>query len=35
MEALDTNFGGRTYESIVWQAACHYRAQQIGPRSRS
>ncbi len=32
-EKLDTNFEGRTYESIVWQAACHYRAQQIGPRS--
>jgi glycerol-3-phosphate dehydrogenase subunit C len=32
-EPLDTNFPGRTYESIVWHAACHYRAQQIGPRS--
>ncbi len=32
-QPLDTNFEGRTYESIVWQAACHYRAQQIGPRS--
>ena len=32
-EKLDTNFAGRTYESIVWHAACHYRAQQIGPRS--
>jgi Fe-S oxidoreductase len=30
---LDTNFDGTTYESIVWQAACHYRAQQIGPKS--
>ena len=30
---LDTNFTGRTYESILWHAACHYRAQQIGPRS--
>ena len=30
---LDTNFTGRTYESIAWHAACHYRAQQIGPRS--
>ena len=32
-EKLDTNFTGRTYESILWHAACHYRAQQIGPRS--
>jgi Fe-S oxidoreductase len=32
-EPLDTNFDGTTYESIVWQAACHYRAQQIGPKS--
>ena len=32
-EKLDTDFDGRTYESIVWHAACHYRAQQIGPRS--
>jgi Fe-S oxidoreductase len=32
-EKLDTNFPGTTYESIVWHAACHYRAQQIGPRS--
>jgi glycerol-3-phosphate dehydrogenase subunit C len=30
---LDTNFLGRTYESIVWHAACHYRAQQVGPKS--
>jgi glycerol-3-phosphate dehydrogenase subunit C len=30
---LDTNFAGRTYESILWHSACHYRAQQIGPRS--
>jgi len=30
---LDTNFTGRTYETIAWHAACHYRAQQIGPRS--
>ncbi len=33
-EALDTDFEGTTYESIIWQAACHYRAQQIGPKSR-
>ena len=32
-EKLDTEFDGRTYESIVWHSACHYRAQQIGPRS--
>lgn len=32
-EPLDTHFDGRTYESIVWHSACHYRAQQIGPRS--
>ena len=32
-EKLDTEFEGRTYESIVWHSACHYRAQQIGPRS--
>jgi glycerol-3-phosphate dehydrogenase subunit C len=32
-QKLDTNFEGKTYESIVWHAACHYRAQQIGPRS--
>jgi Fe-S oxidoreductase len=31
---LDTEFTGRTYETITWQAACHYRAQQIGPKSR-
>jgi glycerol-3-phosphate dehydrogenase subunit C len=33
-QPLDTEFGGQTYESILWQAACHYRAQQIGPKSR-
>jgi glycerol-3-phosphate dehydrogenase subunit C len=32
-EKLDTDFAGQTYESIVWHAACHYRAQQIGPKS--
>ena len=31
---LDTDFEGLTYETITWQAACHYRAQQIGPKSR-
>lgn len=32
---LDTDFSaGETYETITWQAACHYRAQQIGPKSR-
>ena len=31
---LDTDFSaGSTYETISWQAACHYRAQQIGPKS--
>jgi glycerol-3-phosphate dehydrogenase subunit C len=34
-EPLDADFSaGRTYETITWQAACHYRAQQIGPKSR-
>jgi len=31
---LDTTFDGKTYESIMWHAACHYRAQQVGPKSR-
>jgi len=31
---LDTEFTGTTYETITWQAACHYRAQQIGPKSK-
>ncbi len=34
-EPLDTDFSaGETYETITWHAACHYRAQQIGPKSR-
>jgi Fe-S oxidoreductase len=34
-EPLDTDFArGKTYDTITWQAACHYRAQQIGPKSR-
>lgn len=33
-QPLDTNFEGHTYQTIMWQAACHYRAQQIGPKSR-
>jgi Fe-S oxidoreductase len=33
-QPLDTEFGGQTYETITWQAACHYRAQRIGPKSR-
>ena len=33
-QPLDTEFAGTTYESILWQAACHYRAQQIGPKSK-
>ena len=32
-QPLDSNFDGTTYESIVWQSACHYRAQQMGPKS--
>lgn len=31
---LDTSFDGHVYGTITWQAACHYRAQQIGPKSR-
>ncbi len=31
---LDTEFAGTTYDTILWQAACHYRAQQIGPKSK-
>ena len=31
---LDQSFEGTTYETIIWHAACHYRAQQIGPKSR-
>jgi glycerol-3-phosphate dehydrogenase subunit C len=33
-QPLDTDFTGTTYETITWHAACHYRAQQIGPKSR-
>ncbi len=33
-EPLDRDFRGRTYETITWHAACHYRAQQIGPKSK-
>lgn len=34
-QPLDTDFSaGRTYETITWHAACHYRAQQMGPKSR-
>jgi Fe-S oxidoreductase len=33
-DPLSTEFSGTTYETITWQAACHYRAQQIGPKSR-
>jgi Fe-S oxidoreductase len=32
--ALLTEFTGSTYDTITWQAACHYRAQQIGPKSK-
>lgn len=30
---LEQSFGGRTYETILWHAACHSRAQQMGPKS--
>ena len=33
-EPLDTDFMGPTNETITWHAACHYRAQQMGPKSR-
>lgn len=34
-EPLDADFSaGTTYGTITWQNACHYRAQQIGPKSR-
>jgi glycerol-3-phosphate dehydrogenase subunit C len=33
-EAIDTDFAGETYETIIWHHACHYRAQQMGPKSR-
>ncbi len=34
-QPLDTDFSaGETYDAITWHAACHYRAQQIGPKSR-
>jgi glycerol-3-phosphate dehydrogenase subunit C len=31
---LDTAFEGTTYDTITWHAACHYRAQQMGPKSK-
>ena len=31
---LDTAFTGTRYDTITWHAACHYRAQQIGPKSK-
>lgn len=30
---LDANFDGTTYQSILWQQACHYQAQHVGPKS--
>jgi len=33
-EPLADDFTGDTYRSITWHAACHYRAQQIGPKSK-
>jgi glycerol-3-phosphate dehydrogenase subunit C len=32
-EPLDREFPGETYANILWHAACHYRAQQMGPKS--
>ena len=31
---LVKDFSGTVYETIVWQNACHARAQQIGPKSK-
>jgi Fe-S oxidoreductase len=31
-QPLDTEFTGTTYDTILWHAACHARAQQIGPK---
>jgi len=31
---LADDFKGETYGSITWHAACHYRAQQMGPKSK-
>jgi Fe-S oxidoreductase len=33
-EPLDTEFTGVRSSTITWHAACHYRAQQMGPKSR-
>jgi len=33
-QPLDREFPGETYETIVWHAACHSRAQQVGPKSK-
>jgi Fe-S oxidoreductase len=33
-QPIDTQFGGTTYGRILWQAACHQRAQQMGPKSK-
>ena len=33
-DPLDTDFRGRTYGTITWHAACHSRAQQMGPKGR-
>ncbi len=30
---IGTDFSGRTYDSILWQQACHYQAQHMGPKS--
>jgi len=31
---LADDYTGETYGSITWHAACHYRAQQMGPKSK-
>jgi Fe-S oxidoreductase len=31
---LRDDFTGTTYDTITWHSACHYRAQQSGPRSK-
>lgn len=33
-QPLDTAFTGETYDTITWHAACHARAQQIGPKGK-
>jgi Fe-S oxidoreductase len=33
-EPLDTDWTGTTYATVLWHAACHSRAQQMGPKSK-